>query len=114
MERAVVLALGIICIVLFPVVALVFYAVRKSKPGRFRLSATLVAEGNCALRRVSRLFMNGERTEIQRDSARPDCACPAAPGMPGGQLTVPAALQAFSAPCATVYNPASPRPSRQR
>lgn len=36
------LALVIICIVILPVLALVFYVVHKSKPGRFRLSATLM------------------------------------------------------------------------
>ena len=41
-ERMVVLALGILCIVVFPVLALVFYVVRKSEPGLFRLSATLL------------------------------------------------------------------------
>jgi len=37
-----VLALWITCIVVLPVLALVFYVVRRSKPGRFRLSATLL------------------------------------------------------------------------
>lgn len=41
-ERAVVLALWITCIVVLPVLALVFYVVRRSKPGRFRLSAKLL------------------------------------------------------------------------
>ena len=36
------LALWITCIVVLPVLALVFYVVRRSKPGRFRLSATLL------------------------------------------------------------------------
>ncbi len=31
-----------LCIVVLPVLALVFYVVRRSKPGRFRLSATLL------------------------------------------------------------------------
>lgn len=39
MERAAVLALWIICIVVLPVLALVFYVVRSSKPRRFRLTA---------------------------------------------------------------------------
>jgi hypothetical protein len=37
-----VLALGVTCIIILPVLTLVFYVVRKSKPGRFRLSATLL------------------------------------------------------------------------
>ncbi len=37
--QTVLLALGI---VVLPVLALVFYVVRRSKPGRFRLSATLL------------------------------------------------------------------------
>jgi len=37
-----VLALWITCIVVLPVLALAFYVVRRSKPGRFRLSATLL------------------------------------------------------------------------
>jgi len=36
------LAVLITCIVVLPVLALVFYVVRRSKPGRFRLSATLL------------------------------------------------------------------------
>ena len=36
------LALWITCIVVLPVLALVFYVVRRSKRGRFRLSATLL------------------------------------------------------------------------
>ncbi len=36
------LSLCIICIVVLPVLALVFYVVRRIKPGRFRLSATLL------------------------------------------------------------------------
>ena len=36
------LALWITCVVVLPVLALVFYVVRRSKPGRFRLSATLL------------------------------------------------------------------------
>ncbi len=35
------LPLWITCIVVLPVLALVFYVVHRSKPGRFRLSATL-------------------------------------------------------------------------
>jgi hypothetical protein len=35
-------ALWITCIVVLPVLALVFYVVHRSKPGRFRLSATLL------------------------------------------------------------------------
>ncbi len=42
LERAVVLALWITCIVVLPVLVLVFYVVRRSNPGRFRLSATLL------------------------------------------------------------------------
>ena len=42
MERAVVLALWITCIVVLPVLALVFYVVRSSKPSRFRLSAKVL------------------------------------------------------------------------
>jgi hypothetical protein len=42
LERAVVLALWITCIVVLPVLALVFYVVRRSKPTRFKLSATLL------------------------------------------------------------------------
>jgi len=38
LERAVVLALWITCIVVLPVLALVFYVVHRTKPGRFRLS----------------------------------------------------------------------------
>jgi len=37
-----VLALWITCIVVFPVLALVFFVVSRIKPGRFRLSATLL------------------------------------------------------------------------
>jgi hypothetical protein len=40
-ERAAVLTLWITCIIVLPVLALVFYVVSRSKPGRFRLSATL-------------------------------------------------------------------------
>jgi hypothetical protein len=40
--EACVLALWITCIVVLPVLALVFYVVRRSQPGRFRLSATLL------------------------------------------------------------------------
>lgn len=36
------LPLGITGIVMFPVLALVFYVVRRTKPSRFRLSATLL------------------------------------------------------------------------
>lgn len=36
------LSLWITCIVVLPALALVFYVVSKSKPGRFRLSATLL------------------------------------------------------------------------
>lgn len=36
------LALWITCIVVFPVLALVFFVVSRIKPGRFRLSATLL------------------------------------------------------------------------
>ena len=36
------LPLWITCIVVLPVLALVFYVVRKSQPGRFRLSATFL------------------------------------------------------------------------
>ena len=36
------LAVLITCIVVLPVLALVFYVVRRSQPGRFRLSATLL------------------------------------------------------------------------
>ena len=36
------LPLWITCIVVLPVLALVFYVVRRSKPGRFRLRATLL------------------------------------------------------------------------
>lgn len=36
------LPLWITCIVVLPVLALVFYVVRRSKPSRFRLSATLL------------------------------------------------------------------------
>jgi hypothetical protein len=36
------LAFWITCIVVLPVLALVFYVVRTTKPGRFRLSATVV------------------------------------------------------------------------
>jgi hypothetical protein len=42
LERPVVLALWITCIVVFPVLALVFFVVSRTKPGRFRLSATLL------------------------------------------------------------------------
>ena len=42
MERAAVLTLWITCIIVLPVLALVFYVVSRSKPGRFRLSATLL------------------------------------------------------------------------
>ena len=42
MERAVVLALWITCIVVLPVLALVFYVVRSSKPSRFRLTAKVL------------------------------------------------------------------------
>jgi hypothetical protein len=37
-----VLALSITCIVVLPVLALVFYVVRRSKPGRFRLTVKLL------------------------------------------------------------------------
>jgi hypothetical protein len=37
-----VLAFGVTCIIVLPILALVFYVVRRSKPGRFRLSATLL------------------------------------------------------------------------
>jgi hypothetical protein len=36
------LAVLITCVVVLPVLALVFYVVRRSQPGRFRLSATLL------------------------------------------------------------------------
>ena len=36
------LPLWITCIVVLPLLALVFYVVRRSKPGRFRLTATLL------------------------------------------------------------------------
>ena len=36
------LALWITCIVVLPVLLLVFYVVRQTKPGRFKLSATLL------------------------------------------------------------------------
>ena len=36
------LPLWITCVIVLPVLALVFYVVRRSKPGRFRLSATLL------------------------------------------------------------------------
>ena len=36
------LAAAIICIVLLPIVALAFYAMHRSKPGRLKLSATLL------------------------------------------------------------------------
>jgi hypothetical protein len=42
LERAVVLALWITCIIVLPVLALVFYVVRLSKPGRFRLTAKVL------------------------------------------------------------------------
>ena len=42
LERATVLALWITCIVMLPVLALVFYVVRRSKPGRFRLTVKLL------------------------------------------------------------------------
>ena len=42
LERAVVLALEITSIVVLPILALVTYVVWRSKPGRFRLSATLL------------------------------------------------------------------------
>jgi hypothetical protein len=41
-ERAAVLALWITCIIVLPVLALVFYVVRLSKPRRFRLSAKVL------------------------------------------------------------------------
>jgi hypothetical protein len=37
-----VLTLGIVCAVMLPVLALVFYVVQRSKPRRFKLSATLL------------------------------------------------------------------------
>jgi hypothetical protein len=37
-----VLAIWITCIVVLPVLALVFYVVRRSKPGRFRLTVKLL------------------------------------------------------------------------
>jgi hypothetical protein len=37
-----VLALWITCIVVLPVLALVFYVVRRSRPGRFRLTVKLL------------------------------------------------------------------------
>ncbi len=37
-----IMAVLITCIVVLPTLALVFYVVRRSKPGRFRLSATLL------------------------------------------------------------------------
>jgi hypothetical protein len=42
MERAVVLALWITCIVVLPVLALAFYVVQRTRPGRFRLSAKVL------------------------------------------------------------------------
>jgi hypothetical protein len=42
LERAVVLALEITCVVVLPVLLLVFYVVRRTKPGRFRLSAKVL------------------------------------------------------------------------
>ena len=36
------LALGITCIVVLPVLALVFYVVRRTKPGRFRINAKVL------------------------------------------------------------------------
>jgi hypothetical protein len=42
LERTVVLAIWITCIVVLPVLALVFYVVRCSKPGRFRLTVKLL------------------------------------------------------------------------
>jgi hypothetical protein len=41
LERAVVLALWITCTVVLPALALAFYVVSRSKPGRFKLTATL-------------------------------------------------------------------------
>jgi hypothetical protein len=35
-------ALATVCVVILPVIALVFYVVHRTKPGRFRLSATLL------------------------------------------------------------------------
>jgi hypothetical protein len=40
--EACVLALWITCIVVLPVLALVFYVVHRSKPGRFRLTAKVL------------------------------------------------------------------------
>jgi hypothetical protein len=42
LERAAVLALEITCVVVLPILALVIYVVWRTKPGRFRLSATLL------------------------------------------------------------------------
>jgi hypothetical protein len=42
LEEFSMLALWITCIVVLPVLALVFYVVHRSRPGRFRLSATLL------------------------------------------------------------------------
>jgi hypothetical protein len=42
LERAVVLALEIICAVILPVLVLVFYVVRSGKARRFRLSAKVL------------------------------------------------------------------------
>jgi hypothetical protein len=42
MEEIAMLPLWITCVVVLPVLALVFYVVRRSQPGRFRLSATLL------------------------------------------------------------------------
>jgi hypothetical protein len=42
MEEIAMLPLWITCIVVLPVLALVFYVVRRSKPGRFRLTVKLL------------------------------------------------------------------------
>lgn len=36
------LALGIVCIIVLPVLALVFYVVTRSRPTRFRINATVL------------------------------------------------------------------------
>jgi hypothetical protein len=41
LQRAAVLAFWVTCIVVLPVLALVFHVVNRTKPGRFKLSVTL-------------------------------------------------------------------------
>ena len=66
------LAVEITYIVVLPVLALVFYVVRRSKPGRFRLSATL-------------LKLVSINTKSTRRTIRANC-----PGTSGnGRLTCP-------------------------